>query len=98
MGISTIALREENGHTSLVDRHSQGCDAHFDHFTASRCAATGGNGEVLSTAPVAEEAQATTEIIQEEVGLHQLWFALSREKRIQFGSHFSEMLLRAVHR
>jgi hypothetical protein len=25
-----------------------------------------------------------------------LWFALSHQQRVQFGGHFSEMLLRAV--
>ena len=98
MGISAITLWEESSDSARVDRHPQGCCVHDQQVTAGRRDSAGGNGEVLSATLLAEKTQATPEIIQDEVGRHRLWFALSEQQRAQFGSHFSEMLLRAVLR
>ena len=96
MGSSAIAVREESRHSAELDRHPDGCVSCLDEIATDRCDELAGNGQVLSATPPAQATQATTQIDQEEVGLHQLWFALSHEQRAQFGGHFSELLLRAV--
>lgn len=98
MGSSPIALREERRHTSGMDRHSEGSCSGPEEITAVGCAPVAGADDVLSATPLAEEAQTATQVIAPGVGLHELWFALSRQQRAQFGGHFSEMLLRAVRR
>lgn len=96
MGRSAIVLREKDGHSSGVDRRPEICNSCLDGRPADRSAEIAGDGGVLSTTSLAEEKQATTQILEEDVDLRELWFALSHQQRVQFGGHFSEMLLRAV--
>ena len=98
MGSSAIAIREESRHSADLDRHPDGCVSCLDEIATDRCDELAGNGQVLSATSNAQETQATPENVQDDVGLHELWFALSHEQRVQFGGHFSEMLLRAARR
>lgn len=96
MGSRPIAVREEGRHSTQVDGHPTRGVSCLDQDSADRRSEVVGIGQFLSTASPAQATEATTQISQEEVGRHQLWFALSRERRTQFGGHFSELLLRAV--
>ena len=96
MGGSAIALREEDSHSACLDRHPKGRGSCLEDIATDRCVEINGDGKVLSATPGTEETQATPQIVQGEIGLHELWFALSHQQRVQFGGHFSEMLLRAV--
>ena len=96
MGSSAIAVRKESRHSAQLDRHPARGAACLGQDAADRRDAFVRDGQVLSATSPTQGPQATTQIEQEEVSLHQLWFALSREQRTQFGGHFSELLLRAV--
>ena len=96
MGSSAIVVGEEGRHSTQFDRHPARGVSCLDQDPADRRDAIVGNGKVLSATSPAQAMQATSQIGQEEVGLHQLWFALPHERRTQFGGHFSELLLRAV--
>ncbi len=98
MGSSAISVREEGGHSARFDRHPDRGASGIDEGAAARCDEAAGIGQVLSAASFAQETQATRQIGPDEVGLHELWFALSCQQRTQFGGHFSEMLLRVVRR
>jgi hypothetical protein len=96
MGSRPIAVREESRHSTQLDGHPARGVSCLDQDPADRRDEVAGNGPVLSATSQAKTTPATTRIGQEEVGLHQLWFALPHERRTQFGGHFSELLLRAV--
>lgn len=96
MGSRPIAVRQESHHSSPFDGYPTRGVSCPDQDSADRCGKVVGNGQVLSATPPAQATQTPTRIGQEEVGLHQLWFALPHERRTQFGGHFSELLLRAV--
>ncbi len=96
MGSSAIGIGEESRHSAHLDRHPERCASRVDESDADRCDEVAGNGQVLSATSLTQETQATPQILPAEVGRHELWFALPHEQRVQFGGHFSEMLLRAV--
>ena len=96
MGSSAICVRRESRHSAHLDRHSAQSDSRVDAGTADRCDEITGNSEVLSATCPVQTTQATTRIVQGEIGLDQQWFALSHQRRKEFGSYFSELLLRAV--
>lgn len=98
MGSSGIALKEEDRHSVGVDRYLKGRVSGLDEIATSGRTATIEDGDILSTTSSTEEAQAKTQIFQEDVASQGLWLALSHQQRTQFGGHFSEMLLRAVQR
>jgi len=97
MGSSAIPVREESRHSTHLDGHPDGGVSCPHEITADRCDEVAGDGQVLSATSSTQEARATPRNAQEEeVGLQQLWFALSHQQRTRFGGHFSEMLLRVV--
>lgn len=94
MGSSAMAIGEESRPSAHRDRHSARGVACVDEATTDRCNKVAGNGQILpATSPIQETTRSHRE---EEVALHQLWFALPPQQRTQFGGHFSELLLRAV--
>lgn len=96
MGSSAIAVREESLASAQLDRHPARGVACTDEGTTDRCDEVTGHGQILSATSPVQTTQATTRIVQGEVGLDQQWFALSHQRRTEFGGHFSEMLLRVV--
>jgi hypothetical protein len=95
MGSRTIAVWEEGRHSTQFDRHPTRGVARLNQVSPDRCDEVVGTGQVLS-ATSGQATQAKTQIDEEEVGVHQFWFALPHEQRTRFGGHFSELLLRAV--
>ena len=99
MGSSAMAIREESCHSAQLNRHPDRHASDLHQGAASRRDEAVGIGQVLPAASRArtQETQATPPVAQ-EVALHDLWFALPHQQRVQFGGCFSEMLLRAVRR
>jgi len=99
MGSSAVAIREESCRSAQFDRHPDPYASGLRQGAAGRRDEAAGIGQVLPAAScaVAEGTQATPSVAQ-EVALHDLWFALPRQQRVQFGGCFSEMLLRALRR
>ncbi len=92
-----MAVGEAGGRAARLDRHASGSVSDPELRAAARRSASTGDGEVLSATRREQEASATR-LVEGEVALHELWFALPPQQRLRFGEHFSEMLLRAVHR
>lgn len=97
MGSRTIAVREEYRHSTHFDRHPTRGVACVNSVSPDRRDEVVGTGQVLSAAST-QATQVETQVRPEEIGPHQVWFALPREQRSRFGGHFSELLLRAVQR
>ena len=98
MGSGAITVREEGSDTALEDRYSEESVASLEVIAASRCAKTAGDVTILPATGLADESQTTAQSNQREVALHEYWFALSRQEQVQFGGHFSRILLRAAQR
>ena len=97
MGSSAIAIRKESRPSAQLDRHPARGIACVDEGTTDRRDEAAGHGQVLPATSPSQAMPATSDGNQEEeVALHQLWFALPPQQRTQFGGHFSELLLRAV--
>jgi hypothetical protein len=96
MGSSAVAVREESRRSAQFDRYPTRGFSGLNEGAADRCDEVAGNAPLLSANSPAQEMQTTTQIVPDEVDLHAVWFALSQQQRLQFGGHFSEMLLRAV--
>ena len=97
MGRASIALGAPDSGSGFLDECVSGkiafkAERHRDSaFNADP------NGRVLcaSTSGATFEEKASLEA-QQEVTLHQLWFQLSGEQRVEFGSCFSRMLLNCL--
>ncbi len=101
MGRGATAVRHEDRDTPLVDRCSRGCLPDSHAFSADRRAETGRDVAFPAadepTDNQVDETEAAAHVKSGRVALPDLWSALSRQEQIQFGGHFSRMLLRAVH-
>jgi hypothetical protein len=99
MGSSAVAIREESRRSAQLDRYSDRYASDLHQGAAGRRVEAAGIGQVLPAASPArtQETRATPSVAR-EVALHDLWFALPQQQRVQFGGCFSEMLLRAVRR
>jgi hypothetical protein len=96
MGSHRFAHGKASGHPAGLDRHSEAQASRTDPIAATRCEATSGDGNVLSSASGAEAMPKAKEGLRNEVVLQEVWFALSQQQRHQFGGCFSQMILRAM--
>ncbi len=100
MGCGATTVGHENRDTAGVDRYPEEDLSLPQDVSPNRCAQTAGNGTNVLSAELsndkANETEATAQVGQTEVAVHDQWFALSRQEQVQFGGQFSRMLLRAV--
>jgi hypothetical protein len=99
MGRASIALRAPDGCSGIVDGsvpQTPFCLQEGERDSPLRAA---GVGAVLPTSASSTEAhsQQSQPRAQEEVILAQLWFQLSREQQVCFGSCFSRMVLKVLN-
>lgn len=100
MVCGATAVRHENRDSAFVDRCSQGRRPDSNVGSADR-GAEAGRDVAFPAADErqdnqVDEAQIATQVNSCQVAIPDLWSALSRQEQIQFGGHFSRMLLRAV--
>jgi hypothetical protein len=96
MDCGAIAVGNKGGSAGLLDRRAARGDSGETEIAAGRSFSFASNGQALSRVEYAHSGQTTPQAEEDEIGLDQLWFALSRNQQVQFGSHFARMLLKAV--
>lgn len=96
MDCGAIAVGDKGGGAGLLDRFTARGDSGETELATGRSLSFASDGQTLSRAEYAHSGQAAPQAEKDEVGLDQLWFALSRNQQVQFGEQFARMLLKAV--
>ena len=101
MDCGAIAVGNKGGGAGLLDRFTAKGHSGETEIATGRSFPFASDGQALSPVEYARSGQAgpqaeEDEAGEDEIGLDQLWFALSRNQQVQFGGHFARMLLKAV--
>ena len=96
MDCGAIAVGDKGGGAGLLDRRAARGDSGESEITAGRSFPFASDGQALPRVEYARSDQTTPQTEEDEIGLDQVWFALSRNQQVQFGGHFARMLLKAV--
>jgi hypothetical protein len=96
MDCDAIAVGNKGGGTGLLDRCAARGHSGETEIAAGRSFSFASDGQALSRAEYAHSGRTSPQAEKDEVGLGQLWFALSHNQQVQFGGHFARMLLKAV--
>lgn len=96
MDCGAIAVGNEGGGAGLLDRFTTRGDSAETEIATGRPFPFASDGQAVSRAEYAHSGQAMPQAEEDEIGLGQLWFTLSRNQQVQFGGHFARMLLKAV--
>lgn len=96
MDCGAIAVGNKGGGAGVLDRYTARGHSGETEIAAGRSFPFASDGQALSRAEYARSGQTTPQAEEDEIGIDQLWFALSRNQQVQFGGHFARMLLKAV--